>query len=85
MSSLPQPPYAIETDILKFAKNEYKNYKGKVEKEAYIDYMEFRVLLESKAAGLAAERATEYDRQIIRSKFDAMAASHDEDDPNVDV
>jgi GntR family transcriptional regulator, transcriptional repressor for pyruvate dehydrogenase complex len=53
--------------------------------EAYIDYMEFRVLLESKAAGLAAERATEYDRQIIRSKFDAMAASHDEDDPNVEA
>lgn len=51
--------------------------------EAYIDYMEFRVLLESKAAGLAAERATEYDRQIIKSKFEAMAAIHDHDDPNV--
>ena len=51
--------------------------------EAYIDYMEFRVLLESKAAGLAAERATEFDRQIIQSKYDAMAAVHDQDDPNV--
>ena len=51
--------------------------------EAYVDYMEFRVLLESKAAGLAAERATEYDRQIIKSKFEAMADIHDQDDPNV--
>jgi len=51
--------------------------------EAYLDYMEFRVLLESKAAGLAAERATEFDRQIIQSKFDAMAELHEQDDPNV--
>ena len=48
--------------------------------EAYLDYMEFRLLLEAKAAGLAAERATPFDRQIIRARFDAMAAAHDQDD-----
>jgi len=53
--------------------------------EAYLDYMEFRELLEAKAAGLAAERATEFDRQIIQSKFDAMVAAHDDDDPAVDA
>lgn len=54
--------------------------------EAYIDYMEFRVLLEAKAAALAAERATAFDRQIIQAKFDAMAAAHETDgDPAVDA
>ncbi|MGB0823171.1 MAG: FadR/GntR family transcriptional regulator, partial [Alphaproteobacteria bacterium] len=48
--------------------------------EAYLDYMEFRLLLEAKAAGLAAERATPFDRQIIRARFDAMTAAHDQDD-----
>ena len=42
--------------------------------------MEFRLLLEAKAAGLAAERATPFDRQIIHARFDAMAAAHDQDD-----
>ena len=47
--------------------------------EAYLDYMEFRALIEAKAAGLAAERATAYDRQIIQAKFEAMAQAHDSD------
>lgn len=54
--------------------------------EAYIDYMEFRLLLEAKAAALAAERATPFDRKIIQAKFDAMAAAHEQDgDPTVDA
>ena len=54
--------------------------------DAYIDYMEFRLLLEAKAAALAAERATPFDRKIILAKFDAMAAAHEQDgDPTVDA
>ena len=53
--------------------------------EAYLDYMEFRVMLESKAAALAAERATEYDRAIIAAKLQAMVEAHDNDDAAVDA
>ena len=54
--------------------------------DAYIDYMEFRLLLESKAAALAAERATPFDREIIRAKFEAMEAAHEkDDDPALDA
>ena len=47
--------------------------------EAYLDYLEFRLLLEAKAAGMAAERATSFDRQIIRARFEDMFAAHNED------
>ena len=49
--------------------------------EATFDYLEFRNVTEGSAAAFAALRATDIDRQEIRSSFERMAASHDKDDP----
>jgi GntR family transcriptional repressor for pyruvate dehydrogenase complex len=50
--------------------------------EARIDCLELRSVVEAAAAGLAAERASEVDREVIRSRFEAMVAAHEEQ--NVD-
>jgi len=44
--------------------------------EARIDCLELRSVVESAAAGLAAERASEVDREAIRACFAAMEAAH---------
>jgi GntR family transcriptional repressor for pyruvate dehydrogenase complex len=48
--------------------------------EARIDVMELRSVIEASAAGLAAERASELDREVIRKRMDAMIAAHDSKD-----
>lgn len=48
--------------------------------EARIDVMELRAVVEAAAAGYAAERASDVDREIIRSRFEAMVAAHREQD-----
>lgn len=45
------------------------------------DYFEFRTLMEGPTAGLAAERATDLDRQAIRDCLTALRAAHPQDDP----
>jgi GntR family transcriptional repressor for pyruvate dehydrogenase complex len=45
--------------------------------EARIDVMELRAVLEAAAAGYAAERASEVDRDVIRTHFEAMLAAHE--------
>jgi GntR family transcriptional repressor for pyruvate dehydrogenase complex len=44
------------------------------------DCMEFRSVVEAAAAGLAAERASEVDRDAIAQAFDAMEAAHEKGD-----
>lgn len=48
--------------------------------EARIDCLELRSEVEAAAAGFAAERASEVDRDIIRKRFEAMVAAHEEQD-----
>jgi GntR family transcriptional repressor for pyruvate dehydrogenase complex len=48
--------------------------------ETVFDYLELRQLLESEATALAAERATETDRQTLAARFTAMEAAFDADD-----
>ena len=48
--------------------------------KASADYIEFRREIDSVAAGLAAERATEADRTILTRIFEAMQAAHAADD-----
>ncbi len=45
------------------------------------DYFEFRRLMEGPAAGLAAERATDFDREAIRECLDKLKAAHEFEDP----
>lgn len=48
--------------------------------DARIDCLELRSAMESEAAGFAAERASDVDREAIRAQFDAMTAAHDAQD-----
>lgn len=48
--------------------------------EARIDCLELRSVVEAAAASLAAERASEVDREAISRCFEAMVAAHDEQD-----
>jgi GntR family transcriptional repressor for pyruvate dehydrogenase complex len=51
--------------------------------DARIDCLELRSVVEAAAAGFAAERASEVDRDVLRARFEAMVAAHDEQ--NVDT
>ena len=44
--------------------------------EARIDVMELRSVVEAAAAGYAAERASDVDRDVIRARFEAMLEAH---------
>ena len=48
--------------------------------EARYDCLEFRAIVEPAAAGFAAERASEIDRDAIKKRFEAMVEAHDEQD-----
>lgn len=48
--------------------------------EARIDCMELRSVMEAAAAGYAAERASDIDRDVIRARFEAMLAAHEKQD-----
>jgi GntR family transcriptional repressor for pyruvate dehydrogenase complex len=48
--------------------------------DARLDVMELRSVIESAAAGFAAERASDLDREVIRSRMDEMIAAHDRKD-----
>ncbi|MCR5877211.1 FCD domain-containing protein [Phenylobacterium sp. J367] len=48
--------------------------------EARFDVLELRSIMEAAAAGFAAERASEVDREVITERFKAMVAAHDEGD-----
>jgi len=50
--------------------------------DARSDLMELRAVVEAAAAGYAAERASDVNRQMIKDHFDAMVKAHDED--NID-
>lgn len=50
------------------------------EAQGRFDCMEFRAFVESAAAGLAANRATEVDREAIAQSFSAMEAAHESGD-----
>lgn len=48
--------------------------------EARIDCLELRSIVESAAAGFAAERASELDRDVIRARFKEMVSAHEQHD-----
>lgn len=48
--------------------------------ETTFDYLEFRCSIEAEAAALAAQRATDVDRDIIRRTVERMKAAHGKDD-----
>ena len=48
--------------------------------EAQFDCLELRSVVEAAAAGFAAERASDVDRDAIRRCFEAMVAAHEEQD-----
>lgn len=48
--------------------------------EARIDVMELRAVIEAEAAALAAERASDLDRDLIRDRFEAMTSAHERQD-----
>ena len=48
--------------------------------EARMHVMELRSVIEAAAAGFAAERASELDREVIRRRMDAMIAAHENKD-----
>jgi GntR family transcriptional repressor for pyruvate dehydrogenase complex len=48
--------------------------------EARSDLMELRAVVEAAAAGYAAERASEVNREQLKKRMDAMLAAHDSDD-----
>lgn len=50
--------------------------------ETTFDYMEFRCIVEGSAAYLAALRATDVDRQLLKECFEAMERAHSKDDPS---
>lgn len=45
------------------------------------DYLEFRAIIEASAARLAAERANEVDRAVLRDCLAAIDTAHDANDP----
>ncbi len=45
------------------------------------DYFEFRRLVEARASGLAAQRATDLDRKAIGAILERIKAAHEKDDP----
>ena len=47
---------------------------------ARIDVMELRAVIEAAAAGFAAERGSDIDRDIIRTRFEAMVEAHEKQD-----
>ncbi|MGI9480833.1 MAG: FCD domain-containing protein [Hyphomicrobiales bacterium] len=49
--------------------------------KATADYLEYRLEIEAIAARLAAERATDADREILTRIFEAMLAAHQRNDP----
>lgn len=49
--------------------------------ETTFDYLEFRAIVEGSAAYLAALRATEIDREMLRACFERMESAHGHDDP----
>ncbi len=49
------------------------------------DYFEFRTLMEGPAARLAAERATDYDREAIRDCLDNLKQAHVLEDPSTEA
>ena len=51
-------------------------------KSAFSDYLEFREEMESFAGFLAAQRATEEDREVLRRLIEEMKAAHQEVDPS---
>ncbi|MDK9695093.1 MAG: FCD domain-containing protein [Siculibacillus sp.] len=53
--------------------------------QVIVDYLEYRKLVEGAAARLAAERATEFDRQAIRTCLERMKAAHGLDDPTAEA
>lgn len=53
--------------------------------ETAYDYLEFRTTIEGTAAALAAERATDLDRQAILSVAERMRTSHCLDDPTIEA
>jgi GntR family transcriptional repressor for pyruvate dehydrogenase complex len=50
--------------------------------QAGVDCLELRLVVETAAAGFAADRASEIDRRVIHGRFEAMLAAHEEQ--NVD-
>jgi GntR family transcriptional repressor for pyruvate dehydrogenase complex len=48
--------------------------------DARIDCMELRSVIEAAAAGFAAERASDIDRETISARFQAMVVAHDKQD-----
>jgi GntR family transcriptional repressor for pyruvate dehydrogenase complex len=48
--------------------------------QARIDTMELRAVVEAEAAGLAAERASDVDRDAIKTCFEAMVVAHEAQD-----
>jgi GntR family transcriptional regulator, transcriptional repressor for pyruvate dehydrogenase complex len=49
--------------------------------ETAFDYLEFRATVEGSSCALAAQRATEIDRETIRHRFSDMETAHGKDDP----
>jgi GntR family transcriptional repressor for pyruvate dehydrogenase complex len=49
------------------------------------DYFEYREAIEPRTAGLAALRATEFDREAIRACIDRMEAAHGLEDPTAEA
>jgi len=49
--------------------------------ESTFDYLEFRAIIEGSAVYLAALRATDIDRDLIRAAFEKIEVAHSEDDP----
>lgn len=49
--------------------------------ETAFDYLEFRRIISSEAARLAAQRATQADREAISSAWQALADAHAKEDP----
>jgi GntR family transcriptional repressor for pyruvate dehydrogenase complex len=45
------------------------------------DYFEFRRVMETEASVLAARRATDLDRRLIRERLEDMRAAHEDEDP----
>jgi GntR family transcriptional regulator, transcriptional repressor for pyruvate dehydrogenase complex len=50
------------------------------EPQGRFDCMEFRAVIEAAAAGYAAQRASEVDRQVIAQCFERMVAAHENED-----
>lgn len=48
--------------------------------QAGVDCLELRLVVETAAAGFAADRASEIDRRVIHERFEAMVAAHEEQD-----